>query len=188
MSQLIRLVYASQSNSPARAGSSDSVVATILAQSRRNNSRDQLGGVLYFHNGFFFQCLEGERSQVEAAYDRIRGDVRHREPRILRLQTVNRRLFEDWSMKFIPSDEDVAAFLGLKGIDEFRPYDFSEALIDELVMFFQHFQLPVSAAEGMAGNPANRSFKADLAAAAMDAKKAGFWGRMADALGLRKSA
>lgn len=186
MSQLIRLVYASQSNSPARAGSTDPVVGNILAQSRRNNDRDNIGGILYYGNGFFFQCLEGDRSKVEQAYERIRSDVRHRAPRILRLQTVNRRLFGDWSMKYVPSDDDVRAFLELKGIDEFRPYDFAEPLIDELVLYFQHFQLPISAAVG--SNPANRSFKADLAAAAVDAKKAGLWDRIADALGLRKSA
>jgi hypothetical protein len=186
MSQLIRLVYASQSNSPARLGSVDPVVGSILSQSRRNNSRDQIGGVLYYGDGFFFQCLEGERSQVEAVYERIRGDMRHREPRILRLQSVNCRMFSEWSMKYVPAEQDVRSFLELKGIEAFNPYNFSENLIDELVTFFHQVQLPVSL-EVEAAVIQRKPSSLDNSAA-IDAKKAGFWKRVADAFGLRKSA
>ena len=59
MSSLIRLIYVSRANfEPAKeSGGIEPTVARILMQSRRNNPKEQIGGVLYFGDGYFFQCL-----------------------------------------------------------------------------------------------------------------------------------
>lgn len=57
MSELIRLVYASRAAfkpAPVKQGVEPSV-ARILIQSRRNNSHENIGGVLYFGDVHFFR-------------------------------------------------------------------------------------------------------------------------------------
>ena len=172
MSDLIRLVYASQSINDQIRGSIDPVVGGILAQSRRNNSRSQISGVLYYGDGFFFQCLEGEKSVVEETYARIRSDKRHRHARIIRLQGISERLFSDWSMKYVPAEKEVRQFLRQEGIDLFNPFRFEEAVIDRLLLFFHRSEEPEALAEKPAGSSG----------------RGGFWKRLTGTLGLRESA
>jgi hypothetical protein len=79
MSNLIRLIYASKSTNPASEnyGGIQVDVGRILMQSRKNNPRHQIGGVLYFSNNYFFQCLEGGQDVVNQLYNKIAEDPRH---------------------------------------------------------------------------------------------------------------
>ena len=143
MTQLIRLVYASQSRSAIGNHQVDPALGSILSQSRRNNQKQAIGGVLFYGDGFFFQCLEGEKDRVEALYKRICADSRHHQARILSQEPIQHRLFEDWSMKFVPTADDVQALLRQQGYSVFNPFSFSKAFIDELVHFFHYAQLTV---------------------------------------------
>ena len=49
----------------------------ILTTSRAFNQQRHIHGVLYYSEGIFFQCLEGEREQLHALFDRIKQDPRH---------------------------------------------------------------------------------------------------------------
>ncbi|WMS87871.1 BLUF domain-containing protein [Pleionea litopenaei] len=99
--QLIRLTYASTATFKTDIkGGIESEVARILLQSRRNNSRIAVGGVLHYGDGYFFQCLEGDESAVKSTLQRISQDQRHRDVQILLNVQIQRRLFEDWSMKY----------------------------------------------------------------------------------------
>jgi len=138
MSDMIRLVYASQAKDVSSNATVNPAIGGILSQSRRNNSRDHIGGVLYYGDGFFFQCLEGEKDVVEAAYARIQNDKRHYNARIIRLQGTMTRMFADWSMKYVPAQKDVQQFLRGHGMEVFNPYRFDEQLVDELLLFFQN--------------------------------------------------
>ena len=52
-------------------------LADILEVSRRNNTRDDITGVLCYHGGTFFQMLEGDEERVRAVMARVDRDPRH---------------------------------------------------------------------------------------------------------------
>ncbi|MAD44122.1 MAG: blue light sensor protein [Oceanospirillaceae bacterium] len=160
MSQLIRFVYASRSVHTPANGAVDPVVGSILAQSRRNNPREQISGVLFFGDGYFFQCLEGEESKVIATFNRILKDDRHQDARVLMQEEISERLFTDWSMKYVPAAEGVQSLLKENGYRRFTPFEFSPHFINTLIRYFQQLQqTPSSGADepllpGQAKQPA----------------------------------
>lgn len=70
----------------------------ILLTSRRNNQRDGITGLLYDDGVRFLQVLEGDMSQVDAAYERIKADPRHRAVVVLSRRPIDAREFGDWAM------------------------------------------------------------------------------------------
>lgn len=62
---LIQLCYASERVEHLNSDLLEDL-SNILTKSKLFNQEQQIFGVLYYANGFFFQCLEGEKSQVEA--------------------------------------------------------------------------------------------------------------------------
>lgn len=132
MSQLLtRLTYASKANFTFnKDGSIEAEVARILLQSRRNNPKDSIGGVLHYGNGYFFQCLEGERDSVNKVYEKIAKDPRHTDVQLLTMQSIDTRLFSDWSMKYLPVEEDLNTLLEQFGMASFDPYAMDEKMIN----------------------------------------------------------
>lgn len=76
----------------------DPDTAAILRVSRRNNERAGITGLLYCDGRRFLQALEGEPPAVEAAFERIRRDVRHRAVVVLSRREVAAREFGPWAM------------------------------------------------------------------------------------------
>ena len=113
-------------------------------QSRRNNPRQKIGGVLYYGNGYFFQCLEGPSDAVNKLSSRIMQDDRHDSFEIVKVSPVSERLFNNWSMKFIPLENDIKKLLREFGHDQFSPQILDEALIDRMVDLFAHAASPES--------------------------------------------
>jgi hypothetical protein len=97
--RLIQLVYASR----LVPGTSGSSITSIVETSRRNNARAGITGALCFSVDHFLQCLEGERSVVNATYARILRDERHSDAVILRYSEIAVRDFSDWTMGYVPS-------------------------------------------------------------------------------------
>ena len=96
-SLLHRLVYISS----ATALHGDETLQAILAEARRNNARDDITGLLLYHDGNFFQTLEGPKKTVLACYERIKADERHSGCILLLLERADDRIFSDWEMGFI---------------------------------------------------------------------------------------
>lgn len=136
MADLLRLVYASKINfEPATNGKAiDPVIAEILTQSRRNNEPTNIGGVLCYGDGFFFQCLEGERGRVEQLYDRLLNDDRHREVTLLSKHPVPQRMFKLWSMKFMNVDAKIRRMLQIEKLETFEPHSFSDLMVERLLV------------------------------------------------------
>lgn len=103
--ELLRLVYASAAAAPmARAE-----LEALLAKARSNNARLGVTGMLLYHEGSFIQALEGDPEVVDALYDRIAADPRHRDAMLLIREPAVERLFDDWTMGFYrvgPDSED----------------------------------------------------------------------------------
>lgn len=135
MSDLIQLVYASRARVSRADGQSgiETDVARILTQSRRNNAPRSIGGVLCYGDGFFFQCLEGQREAVEALYETIRRDTRHSDVTLLKTRPVVERQFRLWAMKYLTVDREVRDELRREGLSEFNPYHFGEQTIERML-------------------------------------------------------
>jgi hypothetical protein len=93
---LVRLMYASR----AREGLDAEESAAILRQSRANNPRQGITGVLCLcpAGPIFIQALEGGREAVNALYNRIVRDPRHHDVTLLRYEDISERRFAGWSM------------------------------------------------------------------------------------------
>ncbi|CAA2138519.1 MULTISPECIES: BLUF domain-containing protein [Methylobacterium] len=106
---LVQLIYASRPF-----GFDHSALDSILAQSRRCNTRDGLTGALICRGDIYLQLLEGEADAIDATYARILRDDRHLEINRLSYEVATKRLFPTWAMRSDParswmwSQEDVA--------------------------------------------------------------------------------
>jgi hypothetical protein len=79
---------------------SESDLEYLLRGARRFNASASLSGVLLYHDGSFFQYLEGDPRGVRQAYARIRASPLHEGIIELLHGTVPRRHFDDWHMGF----------------------------------------------------------------------------------------
>ncbi len=74
----------------------------ILAQARHRNKTDGITGLLLYHDGNFFQVLEGPKNAVEACYGRIAADLRHHGQIVVLSDRADGRRFSDWTMAYVP--------------------------------------------------------------------------------------
>lgn len=73
-------------------------IEEILKVSRLNNGVAGVTGLLLFDGRRFLQALEGEATLVNATYQRIKADPRHRAIVLLSSNEVQSRAFGAWSM------------------------------------------------------------------------------------------
>lgn len=95
MAELQRLIYRSTAT-----GTTASLlnVATILAESQRNNDRDGLTGALAAHGDRYIQIIEGRPSALDNLLRRLERDNRHKAIEVIDRRPVGRRRFEGWAM------------------------------------------------------------------------------------------
>lgn len=93
----------------------------LLAQSRADNERCNVTGMLLYKNGNFMQVLEGEESDVRGVHKKISTDMRHRGLLVLLQRHQQARDFAAWSMGF--RDLSSVASLSLPGYNEFMNLD-----------------------------------------------------------------
>ena len=150
----------------------DPQVNSILVHSRRNNKLREIGGVLHFRDGYFFQYLEGPADAVDGLYARICRDGRHHDVQRLTRRPIRARRFEDWSMKFVAIEQVVSEVLARHGMKTFDPYQFTPALIDDLVISCIQAEDDAPGTQPDESAPANRAGRVDRSG------RAGFWSRL----------
>ena len=79
-------------------------ISDLLKQSKANNARDGITGLLVYYDKMFFQILEGDRDKVEACYHRIEKDQRHRKLFLMWEGDAEKRAFDDWKMAYESKD------------------------------------------------------------------------------------
>ncbi len=97
LDELITLVYTSVATRPM----SEQDLLDILQVSRRNNTGDDITGLLLYHHGSFMQVLEGPRANVDHTYQRIVRDKRHHYVATILKQPIQKRCFGAWKMSFV---------------------------------------------------------------------------------------
>lgn len=95
---LIQLTYASHPF-----GFDAAMLAGILLEARRCNSRDGITGLLICRADLYLQLLEGPEPAVDAAYRRIAADDRHLDLSLLTRRETTDRLFPHWAMRDDPA-------------------------------------------------------------------------------------
>ena len=135
MKKLLQIIYISRSTfeSPEVVNKIEPNVARILAKSRVNNRKNELVGVLYFGDGVFFQCLEGEEEAVNTLLAKLEADRRHKDLKVISKKYIDKLSFGDWAMKFAPLDDQITRFLKENGFKSFDPYLFSGEIINEFL-------------------------------------------------------
>ena len=94
---LVRLLYASRAVDEV----SQEELMTILSQSKAHNPASGITGVLCSSGRLFLQLLEGGRMQVNALYNQIAADARHKDVVILSYEEISERRFAHWSMGLV---------------------------------------------------------------------------------------
>ncbi|WP_374949329.1 BLUF domain-containing protein [Mucilaginibacter sp.] len=72
----------------------------IVNTSRTNNKRDGITGIMLYSEGTFMQVLEGEKKDINAAFERINKDNRHTGVVKLAQGEISERHFGQWPMAF----------------------------------------------------------------------------------------
>jgi len=132
---LVRLLYASRVAEPVPNG----LIESLLQQSRRNNTALGITGVLCHGGDVFLQALEGGRDPVNALYNRIVVDRRHRQVTLLAYEDIFERRFSGWTMGQVNLSK-VNSYTLLKYSERalIDPYSLSgracAALTDELIV------------------------------------------------------
>ena len=108
---LWQLIYASNTTSPL----TDDEIDRLLVQSRTDNDRTGITGMLIYHQGSFLQVLEGPKDVVEGLFGKISGDSRHKEIKVLFRGEVEEREFAEWSMGFVDVLTDPMFVEGFEG-------------------------------------------------------------------------
>ncbi len=130
MGKLIQIIYISHSTfeTADKVNKIEPNVVRILAKSRINNRKNGLVGVMYFGDGAFFQCLEGEEEAINTLFAKIEKDPRHKDIKLISRKYISKLSFPDWAMKYAPLDEKMGKFLKENGYQSFDPYAFVPAM------------------------------------------------------------
>ena len=131
---LVRCLYASRATGPL----TPAVMDSILEQSRKNNPKRGITGMLCMSDDVFIQVLEGGRDAVCELYNTIVQDSRHKDVRMLVYEEITERRFGHWTMGHVNTSK-INATLLLKYCETaaLNPFDApgraTMALLDELV-------------------------------------------------------
>jgi uncharacterized membrane protein (DUF373 family) len=110
---MIRIAYVSIASKPF----SETELLELLANCRSNNTRNGISGQLIYHEGTFTQILEGPDAVVDATFQRIKKDTRHRNVTLIERSSIDQPQFPDWSMGFKSMSREE-----LKGIEGYNYY------------------------------------------------------------------
>jgi hypothetical protein len=108
----------------------------IYQVSRRNNKCNNITGVLSYLKGYYLQVIEGEETELEATYERIRGDARHTILFEFVKTDIEKRYFPESSLSLtaaIHRDERFQAFMSDHS-DHIKSEDSSKIVL--LSMFY----------------------------------------------------
>ncbi|MEG0482592.1 MAG: BLUF domain-containing protein [Acinetobacter sp.] len=129
---MIQLCYASRTTSPEYQILND--LRDILSEARNFNSKHAIHGVLYFADGYFFQCLEGDEVAVKHLFEKLIRDPRHQQIKLFKTNAVvEDGHFSQWSMKYVRRNSQIQQYFQNKGSGNFQPLDLKDQEIPDLL-------------------------------------------------------
>jgi len=116
----------------------------LLLQSRTDNAKRGVTGMLLYGNETFLQVLEGDDAVVDDLVAWIKTDPRHGGIQVLSRRSVPNRQYSDWTMGFERvTDEGLTQIDGLRDFGE-REFTFDYLATHEAVVetLMNHFRTP----------------------------------------------
>lgn len=105
---LHRLLYRSELAIPGTSDTVRAAVEELIRRSSERNARDGVTGALMVTSGVCLQALEGPPAALEATFERICRDLRHRRVRLLEYTVAEERVFEAWAMVRVDPTRELA--------------------------------------------------------------------------------
>lgn len=105
----------------------------ILTVARNFNYRHSVTGVLYYADGQFFQCLEGEKKDLDVLIEKLNKDKRHQDVVFFEYKTIESRQFSDWSMKYVSRNSAIQHYLSELGYSAFDPLQLNQNQVDGML-------------------------------------------------------
>lgn len=109
----------------------------ILTEARHFNYQHDISGVLYFADGYFFQCLEGKSAVLQILVEKLLRDPRHHQVRLFEPKQIEAKQFDSWSMKFVGRHSRVQSILNSMGFEQFTPRLFDQHHVENLLSFLR---------------------------------------------------
>ncbi len=101
---LVQLIYTSDASENLL----ESEVLEILRKAQFKNQLLKISGLLLFKHGRFIQLLEGDEAHVQALFETIAKDPRHRNVIMRERFTVDRVSMPTWAMGYFSPQADEA--------------------------------------------------------------------------------
>ena len=110
-------------------------IEEIRIGSTRRNSRRDIGGVLYYFKGSFFQYLEGPKQEIDHLIRVIKSDSRHEDFKLILDESVSHQRKPNWGLEYVSLDNRIKRYLGDETLSG-DLHDLSEAQAGVLVEIF----------------------------------------------------
>ena len=138
VTQLCRLYYASTATQEYLPHD----IGNILKSCKTVNPSLDVTGMLFFGEGYFLQCLEGSRENINFLYRKITRDPRHKDVELLEFKEISERYFEEWSMKYVNSTNVIFKILKQTGLKKFNPYLLDSYALNAMTEVFRDYAPP----------------------------------------------
>jgi hypothetical protein len=132
-------------------GMTSEALADLLRQARAYNQAHRLTGLLLYADATkeFVQVLEGPRDEVQAIYQKIAPDLRHKHAFVLHEGVSQQRMFPDWRMGFArAATHDLRSTTGyfpLEAAPKYaRPPGLTVHAPEQLRRFLADFAIPLA--------------------------------------------
>lgn len=113
---LHRLIYRSTLAIDGARQDVDRELMSIVTRSRLANTAAGLTGALVVSStGFVTQALEGPLGPLEATFERICRDFRHRQLRLVEFSPADQRAFDDWSLASVQPERELVRLCASMG-------------------------------------------------------------------------
>lgn len=134
---LYQLVYISRITSVGLSGSS--TLNDIANYAIKNNSNDNITGILCYGNGYFFQCVEGSEQALTNLKNKLLADNRHKDMELLDFSNIEARRFSSWSLRSIVLERWMLKDPRMKQFIPFKPYIWNQGAWSEFVNVLQNY-------------------------------------------------
>lgn len=112
----------------------------LLGQSRSRNATLGLTGLLLYCDGSFMQYLEGPRAGLDAVWQSIQRDPRHKHVSLVFQAEVAARRFADWRMAFRATDRpDFESLVEAARADAAPAHETGDAVPRMVADLLRHF-------------------------------------------------
>ncbi len=127
---MIKLLYASTASKLLKLEE----IKLIVDTAKLNNAKHGETGFLCTDGKYFLQIIEGERHEVEALIENLKGDFRHREIKIICFEDIDKPMYPEWRMGAVLNIHKHDKLLrDITGSSDFQPYLWSQKECENLL-------------------------------------------------------